>query len=120
MCFLQRLRWQTSEVIGMREDDGIRIEPYDDQFGLVLNCAVRYAIGRSTYVPASVQNVITPMLRKLNDRTLYTFCQDIKDAKGLGDGSIDAPGWMQFLSEVQAERERRRRELHAVDAYQED
>ena len=41
----------------------------DDDFGAVLNCAVRYAIGRQTYMPGLVIDFIRPMLPYLNNAT---------------------------------------------------
>lgn len=102
----------------MIKDDGIRFEPYDDRFGLLLNCAVKYAVRSVTYAPALLIEMITPILPKLNDRTLHTFCEDIQGAGQRGDELLDAPAWSVFLSDVQKERERRKRELHAVDAYE--
>lgn len=98
----------------MSSGDAIRIEPFDDRFGLVLNCAVRNALTSKTLLPASVLDYITPMIPKLNDRTLYMFCEDIKEK--------NAPGhiWEIFLYAVQKEREQRRRDEYAVDIYYAD
>lgn len=30
------------------------IDPHDDDFGVICNCAVRYAVGRRTYMPSLV------------------------------------------------------------------
>lgn len=38
-----------------------KIDPSDHDFGLILNCAVRYAIGRQTYMPSAVIAFITPL-----------------------------------------------------------
>ena len=39
----------------------------DDRGGAVLNCAVRYALGRSSYMPGLVMGVIRPMLKEHKD-----------------------------------------------------
>ena len=101
----------------MRKDDDIRFEPYDHRFGTLCSCAVRYAIGRCTYVPSMIIEMLTPLLPKLDDQTLNAFRKDIQGAKGLGSDSIDAPGWIMFMQDIDRELERRRRELGAVDAY---
>ena len=50
-----------------------QIDLSDDNFGAVLNCAVRYAIGRRTYMPGLVIDYITPLLPYLNNKTLWCF-----------------------------------------------
>ena len=91
------------------------IEPSDDFFGAILNCAVRYAIGRETYMPGLVIDFITPLIPYLNDKTLWCFDQDVTDARwsgGYGHPDIDEPGWMRFHEAVRAERTRRGHELY--------
>ncbi len=58
---------------------GVKIPVGDDNFGAVLNCAVRYSIGRQTYMPSLVVGFITPLLPHVSDRTLYVLDQDITD-----------------------------------------
>jgi hypothetical protein len=97
-----------------KNENLIEINPACDDFGLVLNCAVRYAIGRRTYVPSSVINFITPMLPKLDDRTIQCFDQDIVDAKytsGYG-AECDERDWMRFHEAVKAEKIKRGQELY--------
>lgn len=92
-------------------DDRIIIEKDDDFFGAVLNCSVRYCIGRSSYMPGLVIDYITPLLPKLSDKTLWCFEKDVSDAVrfgNLGNMNIDAPKWYKFLNDVRAEKERRK------------
>lgn len=84
----------------------ICIDP-DDDFGLVLNCAVRYALGRQTYVPISVCSFITPLIPKLSDKTLWCMEKDISEAYSYGDDKIDKPAWMRLLSDIKDEISRR-------------
>lgn len=86
----------------------------DDNFGAMLNCAVRYALGRRTYMPSLVISFITPLLPKLSSKTVWCFDQDVTDAKytgGYGD-TCDEKDWMQFLEAVRAERTNRGEELY--------
>jgi len=55
-----------------------------DEFGLVLNCAVRYCLGRRTYMPSNVIRFITPLIPRLTTRTLYVFKNDIDKQEGCG------------------------------------
>ena len=49
----------------------MKIERKDDFGGAVLNCAVRYALGRRTYMPGLVMDEIRPMLKDCSERTLW-------------------------------------------------
>ena len=80
----------------------------DDNFGAVLNCAVRYSIGRSTHMPHLVQSFIRPLLPFLSNKTLYVMREDVECAESYGDPNIDEPGWKRFLQEVRSEMEARK------------
>ena len=82
------------------------IQAFTDEFGAVLNCAVRYCIGRRTYMTKLVMDVIRPMLHALTDKTLWCFERDIEGADNYG-ADYDEEEWMRFLSEVKAEIARR-------------
>lgn len=88
----------------------------DDDFGLILNAAIRYSIGRRTYMPHSVIEFITPLLPYLNNRTLACIEQDIVDAgfepPRYGDEVVDEPAWMRFLDVVREEKVARGMELY--------
>ena len=79
---------------------------FTDDLGAVLNCAVRYCIGRRTYMPKLVMDVIRPLLPALTEKTLWCFEWDIEGADNYG-ADYDEEEWMQFLSEVKAEIARR-------------
>lgn len=86
------------------------IDPADDCFGAVLNCAVRYAMGRRTYMPGLVIDFVTPLIPRLSSKTLLCFDQDITEQRwtgGYGDPAIDEPEWMRFHEAVRKERQRR-------------
>ena len=83
------------------------IDPTDDYFGCVLNCAVRYSIGRRTYMPKLVMDFISPLLPYISDKTLYNLEKDVRGADNYGDTSVDFPDWMNFLSKITAEVQRR-------------
>lgn len=83
----------------------------NDDFGLVLNCAVRYALGRQTYVPKAIIDFTTPLLPYLNDKTLGCFRSDITyhEVHGsLGNPLIDVPHWLEFKESVISEIGRRK------------
>ena len=83
----------------------------DKNFETILLCAVRYAIGRQTYMPSLVIDYITPLLSHLSYNTLGLIANDIteygKYYGGLGDDKIDRPYWLNFKRKILAEMERR-------------
>ena len=95
----------------MTDKDKIIIETGNDDFGAVLNCAVRYACGRATYMPDLVCKFITPLLPKLNDNTLKVFENDLEDYRGLCQVGIcelyNADVWDKFYKAVQEELSKR-------------
>lgn len=92
------------------------IDLEDDFFGAVLNCAVRYAIGRRSYMPGLVMDFIRPLIPHLSNKTLWCFEKDIAEElpDGLGDPQIDAPKWIEFLGLVRAEIAERKKTIWNV------
>ena len=87
------------------------VNPTNDDFGAVCNCAVRYCLGRRSYMPNLVCGYITPLLSELTDRTLDCFKRDIAERKsnGLDFGySYDYETWDAFYKAVCNEIERRK------------
>lgn len=82
------------------------IDARDDDFGAVLNCAVRYAVGRRSYMPYLVVSFISPLVPDLSTKTLWAIRNDINEAAkfdNLGDPNIDAPHWLGLREMVQKE-----------------
>lgn len=83
----------------------------DKNFETILLCAVRYAIGRKSYMPSLVIDYITPLLPYLSDNTLRLIADEIIEYRsyegGLGDEKIDRPYWEQFLRKIKVEMEKR-------------
>ena len=83
----------------------------DKNFETILLCAVRYAIGRRTYIPSRVIDYITPLLPYLSEDVFKLIVNDIteygKYYGGLGDDKIDRPYWLNFKRKILAEMERR-------------
>ena len=51
---------------------------YDDDFGCIINSALRYAIGRHTYMPSVVMDFIRKYLDVLDTRTISVMIGDIE------------------------------------------
>ena len=84
-----------------------QIEVSDHDFGLILNCAVRYSLGRRTYMPHLTTAFISPLLPHIDDNALYVMIDDIEKSHSYGDEDIDKPAWMNFLRQCKAEKQRR-------------
>ena len=83
----------------------------DKNFETILLCAVRYAIGRRTYIPSLVIDYITPLLPYLSEDVLKLIANEIIGRYtyegALGDEKIDRPYWLNFKRKILAEMERR-------------
>ena len=87
------------------------IDPANDDFGAVCNCAVRYCFGRRSYMPSLVCGYITPLLPELTNKTLDCFERDIAERKRTGfdfGDSCDYEMWDAFYKAVCKEIERRK------------
>jgi len=86
----------------------------DDNFGAILNCAVRYALGRRTYMVSLVIDYIVPLLPSLNIKTLecfgrdlYSYTQDVSRGLGTWGDDIDREAWFAFAEAVNEELKNR-------------
>lgn len=74
-------------------------------------CAVRYALGRMTYVPGLVQDCVKRNVDAIDTNDIKVIIWDISDAsrsyKGLGDPDIDAPGWLELKEFLEGVLKRR-------------
>lgn len=86
------------------------VDPTNDDFGAVCNCAVRYCLGRRSYMISLVCGYITPLLPELTDTTLGCFERDIAERKRTGffGDSYDYETWKAFYKAVCNEIERRK------------
>ena len=64
----------------------------DDDFGAVINCAIRYCLGRRTYMPGVVCGYVKPLLPYLNDQTICCMERDIRTAPSYGEECDVATG----------------------------
>ena len=80
--------------------------PLTDDMETMFLCAVRYAIGRRTYITGVVTSYLAPLCVKLSTRTLLLMKTDIEDAAktpgGLGM-DVDERYWMRFLNDIRFE-----------------
>ena len=73
---------------------------YDEDFGCIINSALRYAIGRHTYMPGVVRDFIRKYMDVLDAKTLFVAIRDIDDALRI-DSLDDAGEWQMLRDELQ-------------------
>ena len=81
-----------------------------DDFGTLAICALRYCMGRQTYMPGAVRDVVKPHLRDMDDRdikVMWEDCERQKEWNDFGDPVIDKPGWLEWAKTIKKEKERR-------------
>ncbi len=83
-----------------------------EDFASMMVCAVRYALGRQSYMPGTVIRFITPLIPVLSDKAIGYLERDVRDPMTYGCGSygdekIDKPGWLRFLAGLEEERKKR-------------
>lgn len=104
--YMQRFEALRMAIEALREPQVGGVEINKD-FETILLCAVRYAIGRQTYIPSLVIDYITPILPYLSDNTLKLIANEITEYEGyeggLGDEKIDKPYWIEFLRKIRLE-----------------
>lgn len=69
----------------------MKVVEIDEDFCTILICAIRYCLGRRTYMPSLVTDIIRPLLPHLDDKTLSVMRGDIKIAESYGNETIDKP-----------------------------
>ena len=85
---------------------------FDKDLGVIALCAVRYAIGRESYMPSLVQDFVMRHPEILSDNIRTVMIRDIEEADEirtytmengcpiivdrLGDTKIDRPGWLKL------------------------
>ena len=56
----------------------------DDNFGAVLNCAIRYCLDRQSYMPSKIIDYVRPLLPYLSYRTVNCMWNDVRSADKFG------------------------------------
>ena len=86
------------------------IDPSDERFGEMLNSALRYALGRMSYIVQDTADYIRPLIPYIDDRTLFVMNRDIEEAaemNGLGM-KMDAEIWTALRADIVREIEKRK------------
>ena len=70
-----------------------------NDFNTIIICAVRYAIGRRTYITNDISNIVECYINNLTASTLNNIKREIKNAPSLGD-DCDAVCWRSLLKTI--------------------
>lgn len=84
----------------------IKTVEMDENFQEMLVSAVRYALGRMTYIVGLTVDYIMPMIQNLKTKYINIMIDDI-DRQGEYGMDMDKDEWMKLLGRLRAERERR-------------
>lgn len=81
------------------------VDTEDDEFTCLIMAAVRYCMGRRTYMPSYVTGYIKPLLSEVSCKLLFLLERDIKEQgkygdDAYGDPNIDKPIWMGLYENV--------------------
>lgn len=86
------------------------IDLKEQDLGTLCIAALRYSMGRQTYMPSLVRGIVRPLLPELSDRYIRVMCEDCAfqaSTNQWGDERIDKPGWILWREELRKEMERR-------------
>ena len=89
----------------MLYDQRPKIIPESPTFGMMMCSAVRYALGRMTYITGATCDFITPLVPYLDTSALQNINKDITDHAEMNQlgMDIDRVKWLKLRSEIQKE-----------------
>lgn len=104
-CFDEFSEHDFGEVV---DDTKVILDTEDDEFTCLIMSAIRYCLGRRTYMPSYITGYIKPLLPYVSDKLLYLLERDIREQGKYGDDAygdplIDKPTWMGFYENVTSE-----------------
>lgn len=74
---------------------------FNDDFGCIVNSAVRYSLGRNTYMPSTVAAFVRKYMDILGTKTIHVMMKDILQA--LEDSKLDQREvWWSLYADLEA------------------
>ena len=98
------------DLVNANLDAPPSIDPRSDTFGMIVCGAVRYALGRTSYITGTTADFVCYNVRNLSTNTLYNIDKDYlceRAMKNLGM-DIDALAWDTMHNMIVAELQRRK------------
>lgn len=82
-----------------------KIFPEDERFGEMMASAVRYALGRMSYIVGDTVGYIKPLVPYLSDKTLDVISTDIENHADFYDLGMeqDKEKWLDLYATIKAE-----------------
>jgi hypothetical protein len=74
-----------------------------DRLGTLCVCAVRYALGRQSYVVADVARIVIAYKRHLSGNDVAVVLRDVQEAERIGGlgAECDAREWIRMVDELE-------------------
>ena len=82
------------------------LDPHDDKVGTVLECAIKWTVGRKTYMVSVVTGVISPVVPDLSNKTLLLLEREIVKHERFFD-STDRKEWISLRDTLRQEIDKR-------------
>ncbi len=73
----------------------------DDDFDAIIICAVRYAIGRNTYMPSLVEGFVRRWMDFLEDKTLTVIARNVGNELLMNPDMPDAELWAKLRDDLE-------------------
>lgn len=71
-------------------------------YEIIISCAVRYALGRETYIVSLICDYILKHIDALSINCLWSIAKDIRDQEQWGYGAeCDEHEWMELLKTIE-------------------
>lgn len=88
----------------------INVEIEETDLGTLCICALRYCMGRQSYMPSLVRGIVRSLLPQLTDRDIDVMLDDCRHQGQThlwGDERIDKSGWLVWRHTLEEEKNRR-------------
>lgn len=87
-------------------------DPYfDEDFGLIVNAAIRYSMGRNTYMPQTVYKFTLRYMPILDNKTVQVIINDITKELEFQRGKMpQTEVWLNLREKAEEEKKRRQAE----------
>ena len=80
---------------------------FDEEFGCIVNSALRYAIDRHTYLPSVIVNFVRRHIDALDIKTLSTIIEDIEKELRINSNIFEPDMWRSLQRDCEVALEHR-------------
>lgn len=80
---------------------------FDEEFGCIVNSALRYAIDRHTYLPSVIVNFVRRHIDALDIKTLSTIIEDIEKELRMNSNIYEPDMWRSLQQDCEVALEHR-------------